>query len=309
MSRTHRSSPRRSAVLVAAALLLPPGLGACAREAEPRDDADQPPRVVATIFPVGDLAARVAGEDLRIDVLVPPRADPSTFEPSARQIAELGGARAYLLVGGGMDEWLQAVPGALTGVPQTRLNDGVALRAGGEGEGTGDPHTWLDPVLVRDVWLPRIEAALAAARPDARPRLEARSRALADSLTALDGWLRERLAPVRGRAFVATHSAWAYFGARYDVRELGAVHRSPGQEPSARHLAELVERARAADARAVFTEPQLGETGARALAAELDVPMHVLDPLGGPGLEGRDGYLQLLRFNGAAIARALGDER
>ena len=108
---------------------------------------------------------------------------------------------------------------------------------------------------------------------------------------------------------MATHSAWAYFGARYDVRELGAVHRSPGQEPSARHLAELVERARAADARAVFTEPQLGETGARALAAELDVPMHVLDPLGGPGLEGRDGYLQLLRFNGAAIARALGDER
>src|SRR5688500_8958608 len=272
--RPHRGT----AVLLGLVVLF-----ACARDAEP--PADATPRVVATIFPLGDLAARVGGEDVRVDVLVPPRADPATFEPLARQIRDLAGARAYLMVGGGMDEWLQAVPGALTGVPEIRVNEGIELRAGGAGEGTGDPHTWLDPVLVRDVWLPKIAAALIAARPDARARLEARSRAVADSLTALDRWLTERLAPVRGRAFVATHSAWAYFGARYGVRELGAIHPSPGSEPSPRRLGELVDAARAAGVRAVFSEPQLGETGARALAAELEVPVHVLDPLGGPGLE------------------------
>jgi ABC-type Zn uptake system ZnuABC Zn-binding protein ZnuA len=263
--------------------------------------------VVATIFPLADLAAYVAGEDVRVDVLVPPRADPSTFEPSARQIRDLAGARGYLMVGGGMDEWLQAVPGALGSIAETRMNDGIALRAGGEGEGTGDPHTWLDPILVRDVWLPKIEAALIAARPDARATFESRARALADSLTALDGWLTERLAPVHGRAFVATHSAWAYFAARYGVRELGAIHPSPGREPSPRRLGELVDAARAANVRAVFSEPQLGETGARALAAELGVPVHLLDPLGGPGLEGRDGYLTLMRFNGEQMARALAE--
>ena len=306
MIRTPRRPPRgRGTAAPWAAVLMAVGAG-CSTDEAPRDET---PRAIATIFPLGDLAAFVAGDELRVEVLVPPRADPSTFEPSPRQVARVAGARAYLMVGGGMDEWLRSVPGALAGVPEARMNGGVQLRAGGEGESTGDPHTWLDPVLVRDVWLPQIERALSAARPDARPRIESRARALADSLTALDHWLAERLLPVRGQAFVATHSAWGYFAARYGVRELGAVHRSPGREPSARALAELVDAARAAGVHAVFTEPQLGETGAQALAAELEVPVYVLDPLGGPGVPGRDGYLALLRFNGDQIVRALGSNR
>ena len=117
----HRGTVR--AIVLAAALLAP----GCAREGgtAPGDA----PRVIATIFPLGDLAARVGGDDVRVEVLVPPRADPSTFEPSARQIRDLTGARGYLMVGGGMDEWLDAVPGALDEIPRARMNDGIALPA------------------------------------------------------------------------------------------------------------------------------------------------------------------------------------
>ena len=261
--------------------------------------------MVASIFPLADLAAWVGGDDVRIDVLVPPRAAPATFEPSPRQIRNLAEARGFLLVGGGIDDWLKAVPAALARIPETRMNDGIPLRAGGEGEGTGDPHTWLDPALVRDSWLPRIQAALIAAHPEAKDRLEARALALADSLSVLDDWLTQRLAPVRGRAFVATHPAWAYMAARYGLLELGTIHASPGREPSARSLAGLVDAARAAGVRAVFVEPQLGKTGARALAAELNVPVRVLDPIGGPGVEGRESYLAMMRFNGDQMALAL----
>jgi zinc transport system substrate-binding protein len=265
------------------------------------------PRVVASIFPLGDLAALVAGTDLTVDVLVPPRADPSTFEPSPRQLREIAGARAFILVGGGMDDWSQAVLGRTEDIPRVDLSDGLTLREGSEG--TGDPHVWLDPVLVRDSWLPRIVAALVAARPDAKETLEARGRVVADSLTKLDAWMSARLAPVRGRAFVATHSAWNYLAARYGIQELGVVYPSPGQEPSARALADLVEQARAAGVRAVFTEPQLGETGAGALAGELGVPVYVLDPLGGPGLDGRESYMEMMRFNTIQMARALAGKR
>ena len=191
-------------------------------------------------------------------------------------------------------------------VARVRLNEGIPLREGGRGEGTGDPHVWLDPVLVRERWLPKIVAALVEARPDARDRIEARGRAVGDSLASLDAWMAERLGPVHGGAFVATHSAWNYLAARYGIRELGAIYPSPGQEPSSRELAGLVDQARAAGVRAVFTEPQLGETGARALAEELGVPVHVLDPLGGPGLPGRETYLGMMRFNTDEIASALG---
>lgn len=265
-----------------------------------------PARVIASIFPLGDLAARIGGPDVAVDVLVPPRADPSTFEPSPRRMRELAAARSFLIVGGGMDDWMASVPGSVDGIPIVRMNEGIALREGGHGEGTGDPHTWLDPALVRRVWLPRLVDALVRANPGARAALEARGAALADSLDALDGWISARLEPVRGRAFVATHSAWQYWAARYRVRELGSIYESPGREPSSRELARLVDAARAAHVRAVFTEPQLGESGARALAQELGVGVIVLDPLGGPGLDGRDSYPAMMRFNAEQMAAALG---
>jgi ABC-type Zn uptake system ZnuABC Zn-binding protein ZnuA len=58
--------------------------------------------------------------------------------------------------------------------------------------------------------------------------------------------------------------------------------------------------------RAVFVEPQLGEMGARTVAGELGVEVHLLDPQGGADQEGRDGYFSLMRFNTNAMVRALG---
>jgi zinc transport system substrate-binding protein len=176
---------------------------------------------------------------------------------------------------------------------------------GHEGDpGTGNPHVWLDPILVRDQLLPRIEEVLVGAAPDRAEEIRARRAALADSLTALDAEIRDALSALTSRAFVSTHSAWVYFAGRYDLVEVGAVYDSPGREPSSRHLANLVDDARSAGVRAVFVEPQLGEIGARTVAAELGVGVYLLDPQGGQ--EGRDGYLAMMRYNARQLAKALG---
>jgi hypothetical protein len=39
---------------------------------------------------------------------------------------------------------------------------------------------------------------------------------------------------------------------------------------------------------------------------ELGARVEVADPVGGAGLDGRDDYLSLMRFNARAFARALG---
>ena len=301
MTRLHGRLRRRlsGAALGAAAL---GGALACERQPAPPEAV---PLVVATIYPVADLTRSIAGEDVHVEVLVPPHASPATYEPMPRQIRALAGASVYLTVGGSVDAWVRALPAGPGS--ETRLNDGIALRSGdGSGEAaTGDPHTWLDPLLVRDAWLPRMERALGAARPEARERLAERTRALSDSLTALDAWLTRQLAPVRQYGFITAHAAWGYMAERYGMREFAVIYPAPGREPSARRLAALVDSARAAGVRAVFTEPRLGPTAAHALADELGVPVLMLDPLGGPGLDGREGYLSMMRFNGLQIRRAL----
>jgi zinc transport system substrate-binding protein len=282
---------------------------ACSRE-EGAAEGDAPgegPLIVASIFPVWDLTRFMGGNAVHVEVLLPPRASPSTFEPTARQMARFSDAAAYVFVGGGMDRWAERLvqPGDMV----LRLTDGMTLREGHahEGEpGTGNPHVWLDPILVRDEVLPRLESVLVQAAPAHAEGIRAQRAALEDSLTALHQEIREALARVPSRAFVSTHSAWLYFAERYGLTEVGAVYESPGREPSSRHLAEVVEAARAAGVGAVFIEPQLGEAGARTLAAELGVDVHLLDPQGGQ--QGRDSYLSLMRFNARQLVAALGGD-
>ena len=283
----------------------------CERTKE-ADPSDTRPVVVTSIFPIGDLTQQLTGELVRVEVLLPPGASPATFDVTPRQLRDLQRAGLYLMIGGGLDEWVAKFPTASGGdSPVIRLSEGIPLLAEEEGEdghdhGSGNPHIWLDPVLVRDLILPKLDDALQRAFPDAAELIGNRATLLADSLTSLDEEIREALRPLDRRAFISTHSAWTYFAARYGLEEAGVIHAHPGQDPSSRELAALLEIARARGISCLFTEPQLGEVAARALATELSLPTCMLDPLGGPNQEGREGYFQLLRFNTRQLIQGLG---
>lgn len=265
------------------------------------------PLVVVSIFPVADLVARVGGSAVRVETLLPPRASPATWEVTPAQVRALSHAAGYVTVGGGLDGWLESLAATTPGLHRLRLTTGMQLRreAKGHGSETGNPHVWLDPVLVRDEILPRISRFLQAVAPDDSAGIRERALAWADTLTRLDAEVRQTLASVPQRSFISAHDAWAYFAARYHLKSLGSIYESPGHEPSARGLARLVDLARASGVHAILAEPQLAGTAGRALAGELHAEVIVVDPLGGPGIPGRDSYTALLRSDARAFARAL----
>ncbi|MFC1575861.1 metal ABC transporter substrate-binding protein [Gemmatimonadota bacterium] len=295
-------APSHSALALSLVLALTTG---CQVEENPQEDSGRPV-VVASIFPLGDLARQMAGDLVRVEVLLPAGADLHTFDVTPRQLRDFVDAGLFLMIGGGLDEWMARIPAASGGTGEiVRLSDGIPLMAGDDHDATGNPHIWLDPVLVRDQLLPRIEAALKALAPEGAEVIGLRAHALSDSLTALDAEIRMALDPLENRSFVATHPAWSYFAARYGLDEAGVIHAHPGEEPSSRELAELLETAETRLIDCVFTEPQMGEVAARAIATELSLPTCLLDPLGGPDVEGRDGYFQLLRFNTRQFVQGL----
>lgn len=292
-------------------LLLNLGCGA------PTDDpeAGAEPLVATSIFPVGDLVEQLVGEEARVEVVLPPGASPTTFDVTPRQLADLRSSALFVLVGGGLDEWTVRL--AAENSPLLRLSDGVTLIQDehegeehaddhGHSHASGNPHIWLDPVLVRDKLLPKLDEALQKAFPRAADGIHQRAGALADSLTILDEEIRAALEPLEHRAFITTHAAWTYFARRYGLEEAGVVHASPGHEPSSREVADLLRVAREKNVGCLFIEPQLGEVAARALATELSLPVQLLDPLGGANVEGRNGYMALLRFNTKQLVAGLG---
>ena len=273
---------------------------ACQGGSSPPADGG-PPRVVATLHPVASMVRSIAGGAVETRTLLPPGAHADAFEATPQLAESLRRAQLVVRVGGAADAWL----GAVEAVPEVVLTDGLRL-PGERGPGTGNPHVWLDPILVRDSLLPRITDALVRVAPDSASGIRRRSAAFRDSLTALDGEIRVILAGASNRRFVAAHPAWVFFAARYDLEQVGVLHPSPGVEPGARALARLVDEARDRGVAAVIAEPQLGTSGVDALAEELDARVEVADPVGGEGVPGRGDYLSLMRYTARAFARALG---
>jgi ABC-type Zn uptake system ZnuABC Zn-binding protein ZnuA len=282
--------------------------------------ADPRPTVVVTIFPVADLVAVVAGDAIRVESLLPVGASPATWEATPGQVRTLSNAAGYIRVGGGLDGWLEGFGPEATHIA---LTDGMELldshhestAAHGATESddpesgdpeSGDPHVWLDPILVRDAFVPRIQSFLTKLFPDDAVGFADRAGILADTLTLLDAQLRSILESAPKKSFVATHDAWSYFAARYGLQPLGSIYERPGHEPSVRGMAYLIRAARADGITVILAEPQLAEGGARALAAEMGASIAIVDPLGGPGIPGRESYTSMMRANARDFARAMG---
>jgi zinc transport system substrate-binding protein len=257
----------------------------------------------------------VGGGAVVVHTLLPPGVHPDTYEAPPRVAEALARAGLVVRVGGVVDDWV----GQRGKVPHLVMTELVSLRgeghhhdghdhgvAGGWAGGGGNPHVWLDPILVRDALLPRLVDALVEGAPEAADEIRARGVAFADSLTALDGEIRALLEPAPIRRFVSAHPAWLYFAERYGLEEIGSLHPSPGAELGVRELARLVTETRRSGRTAVIAEPQLGRAGVETLARELSVPVGVADPVGGDELEGRGDYLSLMRYNASVFARALG---
>lgn len=288
----------------------PPGSHLPAREGD-----EAKPLVVATIFPLADLARQIGGEKIQAVALLPAGASPHTFEPTPREMKMASEASLFLCVGAGLDVWGQRLLQATgAGVPAVVITDGLALlpvtgRHEHEGEEpeeeAGDPHVWLDPVLVRDVIAPRLAGEMSGLWPAWADYFQANLQRLQAELTRLDEEFREQAAGPARVKFISFHAAWGYLARRYGWEEVASVLAYPGQEPSARWLKELTDLAKEKGVTTIIIEPQFNPQPAKLLAEEIGGRVVTLDPLGGEGLAGRDSYLALMRYNLTAMKEAV----
>lgn len=286
-------SPLRFALVCVVAILLLVAPGGSATAELP---------VTVTLHPLALLAREVGGDDVAVQVLVPPGASPHTFEPRPSDVARLSEAALLVRSGGGDDAWASRLAAAAPQLPMLVLAEALEARM----PEVPHTHAWLDPIAVRDALAPALAERLADIDPTRGP---AHARRLTDfqaRLSALHRELEARFAGAQGRSFVAFHGAWDAFAQRYGLRVAAEVEPSPGQEPSPRALAELVETARRLQVPAILVEPQLPSRVAEVLAREFGGTTVLADPLGDPDDPQRNSYEELLRFNAGAIQRALG---
>jgi zinc transport system substrate-binding protein len=85
--------------------------------------------VVASIFPLYDLARRVGGEAADVRLLLPPGRSEHDFDPTVAEVKSVADAKLAFLVGLEMDEWLtKTVEASGGGATVVRLGDKVTTR-------------------------------------------------------------------------------------------------------------------------------------------------------------------------------------
>ena len=271
--------------------------------------------VVVSTNILGDVVTELVGDEADVMTLMRPNADPHSFEISASEAARVRSAELVVSNGLGLEEGLQQHldAAAADGVATFVAGDAIDVLEYQEGDAAGvpDPHFWTDPARMTDVVealvpvlseLPGVDADVIAAH----------AADYGDALAALDTEMTEAFAaiPDARRALVTNHHVFGYLAERFGFRVIGAV--IPGgttlAAPSASDLAGLVTAIEETGVPAIFAESSSPDRLMRALAAEADVHVDVVELYTESLTErggGADTYLTMMRVNTERIATGL----
>ena len=312
-----------------ASLVLVAGCNGSAASPSPSESAGTTAdyTVIATASVFADLAQLALGDNVTIETIIPAGVDVHTFEPSPADAQKLASADLIVMNGLGLDEWalslleaagkseedvLELAEGIdesnawvyLEGEEHDEEEGEEHSEEEGEEHGHGgtDPHIWLDPKGAA-IYVNRIAARVAAELPERAAEIEsARDAGLAE-IAALDEELRVGFAAVEAssRKIVTFHDAFGYFARAYEIEIVGVAVEAPGQEPSAKEIAALIDAIKAAGVTSVFSEAQFPSKVLDQVAAETGAT--VLENLYSDALGDApaNSYLGAMRANASAI--------
>ena len=105
---------------------------------------------------------------------------------------------------------------------------------------------------------------------------------------------------------ITFHEAFEFFAEEFNLNVVGVIEREPGTYPSAGEVAEIIDKIKQVNAKAIFVEPQYSRSAADTISKETKVPIYVLDPVVSGEYE-NDAYEKIMRENLKNLKEALGD--
>ena len=245
--------------------------------------------VVVTILPQADFVDNIGGEKVNITVMVPPGADPHSYEPTPSQMVEVSKAKMYAKVGSGIEfelAWIDKIIAQNKDMLVVDCSKGVELiemvahhhegEHEGEHHGGMDPHIWTSPLNAKTM-VKNICDGLVKVDPGNKDYYTQNKDEYLAKLDKLDADIRDGLSGVENRHFIVFHPAWGYFAKDYNVEQIPIE--IGGKEPSAKDMAHLIDEAKEHNIKIVFASPEFSVKSAETIAKEIGGRVAFIDPL------------------------------
>ncbi|MBI5847821.1 MAG: zinc ABC transporter substrate-binding protein [Nitrospirae bacterium] len=288
----------RSLLILMVLLTLPLSFG-CSRSKDSQSkDRSGKLIVIATLFPLYDFARNIAGDRAEVKLLLPPGAEPHSFELRTSDMVMLNHADIFIYTNRYMEPWAEKLLKGTEskGLTVVDASSGVRFIEGSiDGAEDGkhdhqskpghkedykehevhgaDPHIWLDFSNAQKM-VDTIAVAFIAKDPVNRDMYQKNAEAYKARLEVLDRAYQKGLANCRKKIFInGGHYTFGYLANRYGLRYRATYGFSPDAEPTARNLADISKTLRKEGLRHLFYEellsPRIADTIAKETGASL----------------------------------------
>lgn len=273
--------------------------------------------VVASLKPVGFIAAAIADGVTPVDVLLPDGASEHDYALRPSDAKRLKNADLVVWVGPEMEAFMAKSAAELPAIKNLAIVDinGVKplLISGGEDEdehtaekseqpdadahhhhhGEFNMHLWMSPEIARKTAV-AIHEKLLELMPQDKAKLDANLQQFEVTLADTDKRVNAQLAPVRNQGYFVFHDAYAYFEKHYGLSPTGHFTVNPEIQPGAQRLHQIRTQLVEQKAVCVFAEPQFRPAVIDAVARGTQVRKGTLDPLGTDISLAKDSYVKFL---------------
>lgn len=273
--------------------------------------------VVASLKPVGFIAAAIADGVTPVDVLLPDGASEHDYSLRPSDAKRLKNADLIVWVGPEMEAFMAKSAAELPAQKNLAMVniDGVKplLISGGEDEdehtaekseeqeadahhhhhGEFNMHLWLSPEIARKTAV-AIHGKLLELMPQDKAKLDANLQQFEVALADTDKRVSAQLAPVRNKGYFVFHDAYTYFEKQYGLSPTGHFTVNPEIQPGAQRLHQIRTQLVEQKAVCVFAEPQFRPAVIDAVARGTQVRKGTLDPLGTDISLAKDSYVKFL---------------
>jgi len=238
--------------------------------------------ITVSILPQKYFVEQIAGDHFQVHVMIPPGANPVTYDPAPSRMQKVEESAAYIRVGYLVFEraWMDNIKAINPGMKVFDQSDGVELiRDASHTHATEkgiDPHIWTSPRAVRKQ-VQNIGDFLITLDPEHKQTYEKNTRRFLARIDSLDHMISGRLKGLEGSSFLIFHPALSYFARDYGLEQISLEHE--GKEPSPSRLKQIIDRGRDSNISAVFIQKQFSTDEAQTLARELNAEVVRIDPL------------------------------
>jgi len=214
--------------------------------------------VGVSIGPEVEFVKAVGGDKVDVTLMMPPSADPHSYEPLPNQLSQVSNAKMYAEIGTSLEfetNYMDNIKAANPNMLIVNTSKGINLIPNSaEGEAnTVDPHVWVDPKNA-EIMVNNIYDGLVKVDPGDKEYFTKNRDNYIQQIKELDSNTTKLLKSKNGSYILIYHPSFGYYAKDYNMTQIGAMIND--EEPSPQRIAMMIDIAKKYNIKTLYSEPQ-----------------------------------------------------